>query len=130
MYYVFEDEHGRPGFKIEGQNEIDYETDCPISKEVYDKFFELQGKGTSFKLKDAAVVELQVLLENYITTLNSFKFEDIFEEYTPEIPPEVQAEIEAEQAKANEVEDLKTQVAELQAMVQTLLKDNQKWLER
>lgn len=123
MYYVFEDEHGRPGFKIEGQNEIDYETDCPIPCHIYNKFFELQGKGTSFKLKDAAVVELQALLENYITALNSFKFEDIFEEYTPEIPPEVQAEIEAEQTKANEVEDLKTQVAELQAMVQTLLKD-------
>lgn len=123
MYYVFEDEYGRPGFKIEGQNEIDYETDCPIPCHIYNKFFELQEQGKNLRLKDSAVIELQVLLKNYITALNSFNFEDIFEEYTPEIPPEVQAEIEAEQAKANEVEDLKTQVAELQAMVQTLLKD-------
>lgn len=121
MYYVFEDEFGTVGFKIEGENEIDYETDCPIPKQAYDRFFELQGQGSSLRLKDSSVVELQVLLENYITALNSFNFEDIFEEYTPEIPPEVQEELEAEEAKANEVEGLRSQLAELQEVVKTLL---------
>ena len=126
MYYVFTDEHGRPGFKIEGQNEIDYDTDCPISKAVYDKFFELQEQGSSLRLKDDGVVELQVVLESFITALNSFNFEDIFEEYTPEIPPEVQEEIEAEQAKVDEVNELRTQLAELQSLVSTLLPKEEK----
>lgn len=121
MYYVFEDEHGRPGFKIEGQNEIDYETDCPIPKQAYDKFFEVQKEGKSLRLKDFVLEDLKIVLENFITALNTFTFEDIFEEYIPDISPEVQAEIEAEQAKAKEVEELRSQLAELQGVVKTLL---------
>lgn len=125
MYYVFEDEHGRPGFKIEGQNEIDYETDCPIPCHIYNKFFELQEQGVNLKLKESTASYLRNLLNEFITELNSYTFEEVFEEYEPEIPEEVLEEFEAEKAKENEVNELKNQIAELQNLVQTLLDKEQ-----
>lgn len=125
MYYVFEDEHGRPGFKIEGQNEIDYETDCPIPRHIYNKFFELQEQGVNLKLKESTASYFRSLLNEFITELNSYTFEEVFEEYEPEIPEEVLEEIEAEKAKENEVNELKNQIAELQNLVQTLLDKEQ-----
>jgi hypothetical protein len=112
VYYVFEDEYGRPGFKIEGQNEIDHETDRPIPYHIYNKFFELQEQGVNLKLKES-------------TALNSHTFEEIFEEYEPRIPEEILEEIEAEKAKENEVSELKNQISELQNLVQTLLDKEQ-----
>lgn len=125
MYYVFEDEYGRPGFKIEGQNEIDYETDCPIPCHIYNKFFELQEQGVNLKLKEGTASYFRSLLNESITEFNSRTFEEVFEEYEPEIPEEVLEEIEAEKAKENEVSELKNQISELQNLVQTLLDKEQ-----
>lgn len=56
-------EDGLMGFKIEGIHEIT-EADKPISEEIYNQFFEMQGSGKSYGLKD----------------INGSTFEEIFEE--------------------------------------------------
>ncbi len=76
--------------------------DEPISDEIYNMFFEQQAMGKSFKLKN----------------IDGTTFEEIFEEYQP-------TNDTSEEPLLSETEELKQRVAQLEAMVQELLKDKQ-----
>ena len=78
------------------------ETDRPISDEIYAMFFEQQSMGKQFKIKD----------------FRGTTFEEIFEEYLP-------TNDALDEQPISETEELKQRVAQLEAMVETLLKDRQ-----
>ncbi len=76
--------------------------DEPISDDIYNMFFEQQSMGKQFKIKD----------------IKGTTFEEIFEEYQP-------TNEELDEQPLSETEELKQRVAQLEAMVETLLKDKQ-----
>ena len=76
--------------------------DEPISDEIYNMFFEQQSIGKQFKIKN----------------IKGECFEDIFEEYEP-------TNDELEEQPLSETEELKRRVAQLEAMVETLLNEKQ-----
>lgn len=78
------------------------DTDRPISDEIYAMFFEQQSMGKQFKIKN----------------LQGSTFEEIFEEYQP-------INDALDESQPSEAEELKQRIAQLEAMVETLLKDKQ-----
>ena len=100
MHYITISEDGF-GFKVPDIHIITDE-DKYISDEIYNRFFEEQSQGKSLKLKD----------------INGTTFEEIFEEYQP-----TNDEINDEQL--SETDELKQRIAQLEAIVETLLKDKQ-----
>lgn len=74
--------------------------DRMISDEIYAMFFEQQSMGKQFKIKD----------------FQGSTFEEIFEEYHP-------TNDTLEEQPISETEELKQRVAQLEAMIQTLLND-------
>jgi hypothetical protein len=76
--------------------------DKPISDEIYNMFFEQQSMGKSFKLKN----------------IDGVTFEEIFEEYQP-------TNENLDEQPLSETEELKRRVAQLEAMVEALLKEKQ-----
>ena len=100
MHYITISEDGF-GFKVPDIHIINDE-DKYISDEIYNRFFEEQSQGKSLKLKD----------------INGTTFEEIFEEYQP-----TNDEINDEQL--SETDELKQRIAQLEAIVETLLKDKQ-----
>ena len=76
------------------------DTDILISDEVYAMFFERQSIGKQFKVKN----------------IEGTTFEDIFEEYQPTTES-------SSEPIVSETEELKQRVAQLESMVETLLKD-------
>lgn len=78
------------------------DTDRPISDEIYVMFFEQQTIGKQFKIKN----------------LQGETFEEIFEEYQ-------QANDDLNEQPLSETEELKQRVAQLEAMVEALLKEKQ-----
>ncbi len=68
------------GFVVDGIHTIDEATDHEITPEDYDRFFELQGEGKQFRIKDIATGE---------------SLFDLIEEYTPEpLPQQPASELE------------------------------------
>lgn len=56
------------GFVVEGIHEIDESIDHAVTQEDYDRFFELQGEGKQFRVKEVATgTSLFDLVEEYIT---------------------------------------------------------------
>lgn len=100
MYYITTCEDGF-GFKIPDIHIIT-EEDKYISDEIYNRFFEEQVQGKSLRLKD----------------INGTTFEEIFEEYQP-------INDDLDEQPISETEELKQRVAQLEAMVETLLKEKQ-----
>jgi hypothetical protein len=100
MYYItiYEDSFG---FKVPDIHMITSE-DKYISDEIYHRFFEEQAQGKSFRLKD----------------INGTTFEEIFEEYWPTSEG-------LDEPQLSETEELKQRIAQLEAIVETLLKDKQ-----
>lgn len=76
--------------------------DEPISDDIYNMFFEQQSMGKQFKIKD----------------IKGTTFEEIFEEYQP-------VNEDLDEQPISETEELKQRIAQLEAMVETLLKDKQ-----
>ena len=76
--------------------------DEPISDEMYNMFFEQQSLGKQFKIKD----------------IKGTTFEEVFEEYQPTYD-------DLYEQPLSETEELKQRVAQLEAMVEALLKDKQ-----
>jgi hypothetical protein len=76
--------------------------DEPISDEIYNMFFEQQSMGKHFNIKD----------------IKGTTFEEIFEEYQP-------TNDNLDKQPLSETEELKQRVAQLEAMVETLLKEKQ-----
>ena len=76
------------------------DTDKPISDEIYAMFFEQQTIGKQFKIKN----------------LQGETFEEIFEEY--QLTNE-----DLEDQPLSEIDELKQRVAQLEAIIETLLKD-------
>ena len=76
--------------------------DKPISDEIYAMFFEQHAMGKQFKIKN----------------LQGATFEEIFEEYQP-------TNDVLDELPISETEELKQRIAQLEAMVETLLKDKQ-----
>lgn len=74
--------------------------DEPISDDIYNMFFEQQSMGKQFKIKD----------------IKGATFEEIFEEYQP-------INDTLDEQPLSETEELKQRIAQLEAMVETLLKD-------
>lgn len=100
MYYITICEDGF-GFKVPDIHIITDE-DKPISDDVYNRFFEEQAQGKSLRLKD----------------INGTTFEEIFEEYQP-------INEDLDEPILSETEELKQRVAQLEAMVETLLNEKQ-----
>lgn len=100
MYYITICEDGF-GFKVPDIHIITDE-DKLISDDIYKRFFEEQVQGKSFRIKD----------------INGTTFEEIFEEYQP-------INEDLENQPLSETEELKQRVAQLEAMVQTLLNERQ-----
>lgn len=100
MYYIAicEDSFG---FKVPDIHIIT-EEDKHISDDIYNRFFEEQAQGKSLRLKD----------------INGTTFEEIFEEYQP-------TNDDLDELPLSETEELKQRVAQLEAMVETLLKEKQ-----
>lgn len=88
-------------FKDDSINIITDE-DVLISDEIYAMFFEQQTMGKQFKIKN----------------LKGETFEEIFEEYQP-------TNDTLDEQPMSETEELKQRIAQLEAMVETLLKDKQ-----
>lgn len=86
----------------DGSINIITDMDEPISDEIYNMFFEQQSMGKQFKIKN----------------IKGECFEDIFEEYEP-------INDEIDEQPLSETEELKQRVAQLEAMVQALLKEKQ-----
>lgn len=76
--------------------------DEPISDEIYNMFFEQQSIGKQFKIKN----------------IKGTTFEEIFEDYQP-------INDVLDEKPLSETEELKRRVAQLETMVQTLLKEKQ-----
>lgn len=76
------------------------DTDRLVSDEIYTMFFYQQSMGKQFRIKD----------------IEGTTFEEIFEEYQP-------TNEGAEEQPISETEELKRRVAQLEAMVEALLKD-------
>ena len=100
MYYITICEDGF-GFKVPDIHIIT-EEDKHISDDIYNRFFEEQAQGKSLRIKD----------------INGETFEEIFEEYQP-INDDLNEQL------ISETEELKQRIAQLEAMVETLLKDKQ-----
>lgn len=98
MYYIAIYEDGF-GFKVPDIHTITNE-DKYISDDIYNRFFEEQTRGKSFKLKD----------------INGTTFEEIFEEYQP-------VNEDLNDQPSSEIEELKQRIAELETMVKTLLNE-------
>lgn len=76
--------------------------DEPISDEIYNMFFEQQSIGKQFKIKD----------------IKGATFEEIFEEYQP-------INEDLDEQPLSETDELKQRVAQLEEMVEALLKEKQ-----
>ena len=100
MYYITICEDGF-GFKVPDIHIIT-EEDKPISDDIYNRFFEEQAQGKSLRLKN----------------IKGTTFEEIFEEYQP-------INEGLDEQPLSETEELKQRVAQLEAMVEALLKDKQ-----
>lgn len=100
MHYITICE-GSFGFKVPDIHIITDE-DKLISDDIYNRFFEEQTQGKSLRLKD----------------INGTTFEEIFEEYIP-------ISDNLDEQPLSETEELKQRVAQLEAMVQTLLNERQ-----
>jgi hypothetical protein len=100
MYYITICEDGF-GFKVPDIHIITDE-DKPISDDVYNRFFEEQVQGKSLRLKD----------------INGTTFEEIFEEYQPIYE-------DLDEQPLSETEELKQRIAQLEAIVETLLNEKQ-----
>ena len=100
MYYITICEDGF-GFKVPDIHIIT-DKDKYISDEIYNRFFEEQSQGKSFRIKD----------------INGSTFEEIFEEY--QLTNEY-----LEEQQLSETDELKQRIAQLEAIVETLLKDKQ-----
>ena len=98
MYYIFQNGDDF-GFKCDEIHEIT-ESDVLISDEIYQHFFDLQSSGKLLRVKN----------------IKGTTFEGIFEEY------QLVNESLKEQP-LSETEELKQRIAQLEAMVETLLKD-------
>ena len=88
-------------FKDDSINIITNE-DVLISDEIYAMFFEQQSTGKQFKIKN----------------LKGDTFEEIFEEYQPIYE-------DLNEQPISETDELKQRIAQLEAIVETLLKDKQ-----
>ena len=100
MYYITICKDGF-GFKVPDIHIITSE-DKYINDEIYNRFFEEQANGKSLRLKD----------------INGTTFEDIFEEYQPTYE-------DLNEQQTSETDELKQRIAQLEAIVETLLKDKQ-----
>ena len=100
MYYIFQNGDDF-GFKCDEIHEIT-ESDILISDDIYQRFFDEQCRGKLLKVKD----------------VNGETFEEIFEEY--QLTNEDLGE-----RPLSETDELKQRVAQLEAMVETLLKEKQ-----
>ena len=100
MHYITICEDGF-GFKVPDIHIIT-EEDKPISDDIYNRFFEEQTQGKSLRLKD----------------INGETFEEIFEEYQP-------INDDLNEQPTSETEELKQRIAQLEAMVETLLQERQ-----
>lgn len=100
MYYITICENGF-GFKTPDIHIITEEDKC-ISDDIYNRFFEEQSQGKSFKLKD----------------INGETFEEIFEEYQP-------TNDDLEEQQLSETDELKQRIAKLETMVEMLLQEKQ-----
>ena len=100
MYYItnYKDSFG---FKIPDIHTITAEDKC-ISDEIYSRFFEEQTKGKSLRIKD----------------IDGTTFEENFEEYQP-----VNETLNEQQI--SETDELRQRITQLEAIVETLLKDKQ-----
>ena len=101
MKYISISETNDICFKDDNINTI-IDTDIPVSDEIYTMFFEQQSAGKQFKIKN----------------LKGTTFEDIFEEYQP-------ASEDLEELPLSDTEELKQRVAQLEAVIQTLLNEKQ-----
>ena len=101
MKYISISETNDIGFKDDDINII-IKTDIPISDEIYNMFFEQQSIGKQFKIKN----------------LDGATFEEIFEEYQPT------SDVTNDEL-LSETDELKQRIAQLEAIVETLLKDKQ-----
>ena len=100
MHYITICEDGF-GFKVPDIHIIT-EEDKYISDDIYNRFFEEQAQGKSFRLKD----------------INGTIFEEIFEEYQP-------TNEDLDEQPLSETEELKQRVAQLETIVEALLKEKQ-----
>ena len=100
MYYIFQNGDDF-GFKCDEIHKIT-EFDILISDEIYQQFFDAQSSGQMLRVKN----------------INGKTFTEIFEEYQV---------INEDQNKLplSETEELKQRVAQLEAMVETLLQEKQ-----
>lgn len=101
MKYIAISENNDICFKDTDINIIT-DMDEPISDELYYMFFEQQSMGKQFKIKD----------------IKGTTFEEIFEEYQS-------TNEDLDEQPLSETEELKQRVAQLEAMVETLLKEKQ-----
>lgn len=100
MKFIATNDFNEICFKDDNVNIIT-DSDVLISDEIYNTFFEQQSLGKQFKIKN----------------IDGDTFEEIFEEYQQEIN-------DLEEQQLSETEELKLRVAQLEAMVETLLKEN------
>ena len=101
MKYISLNENNDICFKDDNINVIT-DTDVLVSDEIYVMFFEKQSIGMQFKIKN----------------IKGTTFEEIFEEYQP-------TSKNLEELPLSETEELKQRVAQLEAMVETLLNERQ-----
>lgn len=101
MKFIATNELNEICFKDDSINIIT-DTDKLISDEIYYMFFEQQSMGKQFKIKD----------------LQGVTFEEIFEEYQP-------TNDDVNEPQLSETDELKQRVAQLEAMVEALLKEKQ-----
>ena len=99
MKFIATNDFNEICFKDDNVNIIT-DSDVLISDEIYNTFFEQQSLGKQFKIKN----------------IDGDTFEEIFEEYQQEIN-------DLEEQQLTETEELKQRVSQLEAMVETLLKD-------
>ena len=101
MKFMSTNELNEVCFKDDSINIIT-DKDVLISDEIYAMFFEQQSIGKQFKIKN----------------IKGETFEDIFEEYQPTYE-------NLNEQSTSETDELKQRIAQLEAIVETLLKDKQ-----
>ena len=100
MYYIFKNGDDF-GFKCDEIHKIT-ESDVVIGDEIYNQFFDQQSVGKQFTVKN----------------IKGKTFEEIFEEHQP-------INYTLDEQPLSETEELKQRVAQLEAMVTTLLNEKQ-----
>ena len=101
MKYISINKNNNVCFKDDNINIIT-NADVLVSNEIYAMFFEKQSIGMQFKIKN----------------IKGTTFEEIFEEYKP-------TNENINEQQLSETDELKQRIAQLEAIVETLLKDKQ-----